>query len=202
MREQADQAAIVAAVKAAEAGTSGQIVCVLARQSCDTGAQAALVAAALALLAPWPLLAFTQMPAQHIFALQVVVFIVALLLFEWTRLGVALTPRSQQRRQAFRAAVEQFFIRGMTRTRSRAGVLIFVSLAERYAHIIADDGLAGKITEAEWRETVERLIAELRAGRITEGFVGAINRSGEFLARAAPPDGGGNDLPDGLVRLN
>jgi putative membrane protein len=201
MREKADQAAIVAAVKAAEARTSGQIVCVLARQSCDTGAQAALLAAALAMLTPWPLLALTQMPAQRVFAIQVFIFMVTLLLGS-TRLGLALIPRKRQRRQAFRAAVEQFFVRGVTRTRNRAGVLIFVSLAERYAHIIADDGLAQKITEAEWRETVDCLITDLREGRITDGFVGAIGRSGELLARAAPPDGGGNDLPDGLVKLN
>lgn len=202
MREQANQAEIVAAVKAAEARTSGQIVCVLARQSCDTGAQAALWAAALAMLTPWPLLALTQLPAQRVFVIQTVVFAVSLLLLGWTRLGLALVPRHQQRRHAFRAAVEQFFVRGITRTRSRAGVMIFVSLAERYAHIIADDGLAEKITEAEWRETVESLIADLREGRITEGFVDAVGRCGELLARAAPPDGGGNDLPDGLVKLN
>jgi uncharacterized membrane protein len=42
----------------------------------------------------------------------------------------------------------------------------------------------------------------LRAGRITDGFVQAVGRCGDLLARAAPPDGqSANDLPDGLVRL-
>lgn len=201
MREQADQAAIVAAVQAAETRTSGQIVCVLARQSCDTGALSALYAAALALIAPWLLLVFTQMSAQRIFALQVAIFVVALLLLSGTRLGVALTPRHERRRQAFRAALEQFFTRGMTRTRHRAGVLIFVSLAERYARIIADDGLTGKVSEAEWQRAMNELTAHLRENRVTEGFVAAIDRTAELLSRAAPPDGGGDDLPDGLVRV-
>src|SRR5271166_2019267 len=104
MRELADEAAIVAAVGAAETRTSGQIVCVLARRSCDAGFSATLWAAALALLTPWPLLAFTQMSAQHIFAVQAGLFVVALLLLNWTGCGLALTPRGQQRRQAFRAA--------------------------------------------------------------------------------------------------
>ncbi len=200
MRKHADEAAIVAAVQAAEARTSGQIVCVLARQSCDTGAVSALYAAAVALIAPWPLLVFTQISAQRIFAFQVFLFVTAFLLLGWTRLGLALTPRHEQRRQAFRAAVEQFFTRGMTRTRHRAGVLIFVSLAERYARIIADDGLTGKISEAEWQRAMSELTAHLRENRITEGFVAAVDRTGALLARAAPPDGGGNDLPDALVR--
>ncbi len=202
MHEYADEATIVAAVRTAETRTSGQIVCVLARCSCDTGVHATLYSATLALLAPWPLLAFTQMSAQHIFAMQAAIFIAALLLLNWTRLGLALTPRGQQRRQAFRAAAEQFFTLGMTRTRNRTGVLIFVSLAEHYARIIADEGLTGKITEVEWRAVIDDLVGRLREGRVTEAFVVAVGQTGELLARVAPPDGGDNDLPDRLVRIN
>jgi putative membrane protein len=196
-----DEDAIVAAVRVAEARTSGQIVCVLAQRSSEIDGETTILAAALALLTPWPLLAFTQIPAQHIFAIQVAVFAAALLLFTLTHLGVSITPRVQKRRQAFRVAAEQFYIRGMTRTRHRAGVLIFVSLAEHYARIIADDGLTGKITETEWQETVNELTAHLRAHQVTEGFLDAIKRTGDLLARSAPPDGGANDLPDRLVRI-
>jgi putative membrane protein len=202
MRELADEAAIVAAVRAAETRTSGQIVCVLARRSCDVGFPATLWAAAMALLTPWPLLAFTQMSAQHIFAVQAALFIVALMLLNWTGLGLALTPRGQRRRQAFRAAAEQFFTLGMTRTRHRTGVLVFVSLAEHYARIIADEGLTGKITEVEWRSVIDDMVGRLRDGRVTEAFVVAVSDTGELLARAAPPDGGDNELPDRLVRID
>jgi putative membrane protein len=198
---EADENAIVAAVRAAEARTSGQIVCILARRSTAIGGEATLLAAALALLTPWPLLVFTQMPAQHIWAIQVAVFALALLLFAWTPLGLALMPRALKRRQAFRLAAEQFYIRGMTRTRQRTGVLIFVSMAEHYARIIADDGLTGGVSEREWQETVDELTAHLRAHQVTDGFLAAIRRTGELLARAAPPDGGGNDLPDRLIRI-
>jgi putative membrane protein len=202
MRELADENAVVAAVRAAEARTSGQIVCVLARQSCDPSAFVTLYAAALALLTPWPLLEWTQWSAQIVFAAQIAVFILALLLLGWTRLGVALTPRGVKRRQAHRIALEQFFIRDLRRTRSRAGVLIYVSIAEHYARIIPDEGLDGKISEAEWRVAVEEMTVHLHEGRITEGFVAAVLRAGELLSRAAPPDGGGNDLPDQLIRVN
>ena len=46
------------------------------------------------------------------------------------------------------------------------------------------------------------MTAHLREGRVTEGFVDALTRCGDLLARAAPPDGGGNELPDDLIRLN
>ena len=201
MRQEADEGAIVAAVRAAEAQTSGQIVCVLARQSCDSGAHSALFAAVLALLAPALMLALTQFSAQRIFTMQAAIFLAALLLFGWTRLGLALTPRAEQRRQAFRAAIEQFYRRGLTRTHNRAGVLIFVSLAERYARIVADDGLSGKVSEAEWRKVMDGMTAHLREGRITEAYVAAVQQTAALLAPVAPPDGGGNELPDGLVRV-
>jgi putative membrane protein len=198
----ADENAIIAAVRAAETRTRGQIVCVLARQSCDPAAFVALYAAALALVTPWPLLESTQLSAQVVFAIQIVVFILAFVVLGWTRLGVALTPRAVKRRHAYRRALEQFFVCGLRRTRSRAGVLIFVSLAEHYARIVADEGFDGKVSEEEWRVAIEDMTACLHEGRVTEGFVAAIMRCGDLMAREAPPDGGGNDLPDALVRLN
>jgi putative membrane protein len=202
MSAKVDESAIIAAVRAAESRTSGQIVCVLARHSCDPAAFVMLYAAALALIAPWPLLEWTQTPAQIVFAAQIGVFVTVLLVLGWTPLGVILTPRVLKRRQAYAAAIEQFFARGLGRTRSRAGVLIFVSLAEHYARIVADRALDDRISEKDWRGAVEEMTAHLREGRVTEGFVDAVARCGDLLARAAPPDGGGNELPDNLIRLD
>lgn len=196
-----DQARIAMAVREAEARSNAQIVCVLARQSCDIGAYAALYAATLALLAPWPLIFFTQTSVQRIFAVQLMVFIVSLAVLGWTRLGLILTPRGMQRRQSYRAATEQFFIRGLMRTRHRAGVLIYVSLAEHYARIIADEGLNGKISESDWRPAIQILTSHLKRGQIAEGYIAAIACCGELLAQAAPPEGWPDALPDGLVQL-
>jgi putative membrane protein len=202
MRAQADENAIIAAVRAAEARSSGQILCVLARRASDPSAFITLYAAAFALLSPWLLLEATKLSAQQIFAAQTGVFVFVLLLLGLTPLGFLLTPRNVLRHQAFRTALEQYFERGVGRTRNRAGVLIFVSLAEHYVRIIADKALDDRISETEWRTAVEELTAHLREGEVTEGFVSAIQRVGDLLERAAPPDGGANDLPDRLVRLD
>jgi len=201
MVSDADQARIALAVREVEARSNAQIVCVLARQSCDISAYAALYAATLALLTPWPLILFTQMSIERIFAVQLILFIVALAFLGWTRLGLILTPRGLQRRQVYRAAAEQFFIRGLMRTEHRAGVLIYVSLAEHYARIIADEGLNGKISDADWRPAIEILTEHLSRGEIGEGYVAAIAHCGKLLAQATPPEGRPDALPDGLVQL-
>ena len=192
----ADRAAIAAAIRAAEQRTSGQIVCVLARSSSDYSHVSVLWAALAALISPWPLIVFTQQSVQRIFFIQIALFLAAAFVLSWSPVRMALVPRAVRRARAHRAAVEQFFARGLTRTKGRTGVLIFVSLAERYARIVADEGIASKVKNAEWQAAVDALTAHFRDGRLVEGFVAAIERCGAVLAAHAPPHGAGDELPD------
>jgi len=195
---QEDRAAIAAAIREAEAHSSGQIVCVLAHSSSDYAHVPILWASVLALITPWPLIDFTPWSVQRIFLIQIAVFIVAALVFSWMPLRLLLVPRAVRRARAHRAALEQFVVRRVAHTKQRTGVLIFVSLAERYARIIADDGIAEKVQGAEWQAAIDALTGHMREGRITQGFVAAIERCGAVLAAHAPPDGSPNQLPDRL----
>src|ERR1700756_2614618 len=171
-----DHKAITAAIRAAEQRTCGQIVCVLARSSSDYSAVPIQWAAVLALIVPWPLLYLTESSAQRIFLAQLVVFVAAGLLLSWLPLRIALVPRAVRRARAHRAAVEQFFLRGLANTRHRCGVLIFASTAEHYARIVADSGIAAKVKQSDWQEAVDALIGHMREGRIAAGYVAAIDR--------------------------
>jgi putative membrane protein len=189
---------VSAAIHEAEKQTCGQIVCVLAHSSSADGYIPIVWASVLSLFTPWPLIYFTQWSVQRIFLLQLAVFIVVGLIFSLTPLRLALVPGTVRRARAHRAALEQFVVRGIDRTRNRSGVLIFVSLAEHYARIIADEGIAAKVQTAEWQDAIDALTAHMRDGRIAAGFVAAIERCGAVLAAHAPPDGSANELPDRL----
>jgi len=193
-----DYEAIAVAIREAEKKTSGQIVCVLAHAASGYVHVPVLWATALALFVPWPLIDFTQMSVQRIFLIQLAVFIVAGLLFSWMPLRLLLVPRALQRARAHRAAMEQFMIRSVSHTQNRTGILIFVSLAEHYARIIADEGIAAKVPTAEWQAAIDTLTAHMRESQIAAGFTAAIARCGEVLAQHAPPDGTPNELPDRL----
>jgi putative membrane protein len=127
---------------------------------------------------------------------QIAVFIIAALVFSWLPLRLLLVPRAVRRARAHRAALEQFVVRRVAHTKYRTGVLIFVSLAERYARIIADDGIAEKVQGSEWQAAIDALTGHMRGGRIAQGFIAAIERCGVVLAAHAPPDGSPNELPD------
>jgi putative membrane protein len=193
-----DHDAISAGIHEVEKHTSGQLVCVLAHSSSDYAHIPILWASVLAMIAPWPLIYFTPWSVQRIFLLQLAVFIIGGLVFSWMPLRLALVPRAVRRARAHRAALEQFVVRGISRTRNRTGVLIFVSLAERYARIIADEGIAAKVPNAEWQAAIDALTGHMRDGRIAAGFTAAIERCGAVLAAHAPPDGSPNELPDRL----
>jgi putative membrane protein len=193
-----DHATIAAAIRTAEQHTSAQLICVLAHASSDYTTIPILLASLLALALPWPLIYLTPWSVERIFLAQLVVFIVAGLLLSWLPLRSRLVPRRVQRVWAHRAALEQFVLRHVSHTAKRTGVLIFVSLAERYARIIADEGIATKVPNAEWQAAIDALTGHMRDGRIAAGFVAAIERCGAVLAEHAPPDGSPNELPDRL----
>jgi len=193
-----DHEAVAAAIREAEKRTCGQIICVLAHTSSSYAYVPILWASALALLSPWPLIEFTPWSVQRIFLFQIAVFLAAALLSELTPLRLALVPRTVKRARAHRAGLEQFVVRRVANTKNRTGVLIFVSLAERYARIIADEGIAAKVPHAQWQAAVDKLIGHMSEGRIAPGFVAAIERCGDVLAAHAPPDGSPNALPDRL----
>jgi putative membrane protein len=88
-------------------------------------------------------------------------------------------------------------------TKGRTGVLIYVSDAERYAEVIADDGIYQKVTPQVWDALIAALTANIRSGHRTEGFVAAIETCGAILAEHFPPEAFDHDeLPNHLIVLD
>jgi putative membrane protein len=197
-----DRARISAAIRAAEAKTSGEIVCVLAQTSSDATGLAILLAALGALVLPWLLVAFTALTVHRILLLQLAVFFVLAVLFCLPRVRVALLPRSARRAVAHRVALEQFAIRGIARKKDRSGILIFVSRAERYARIVADEGIAARVSQREWQGAADTLVAHCSSGQIADGFISAIGACGRVLATHFPRTAESRDeLPDRIYLI-
>jgi putative membrane protein len=194
---ESDHRRISAAIHAAEAKTSGEIVCVLAQTSSDATGLPILLAALVALALPWLLVAFTALTVHRILLLQVVVFVALAAVFCLPRVRVALLPRAARRAVAHGVALEQFAIRGIARKKDRSGILIFVSLAEHYARIVADEGIAARVPQSEWQGAVDALVAHCSSGRIADGFISAIGTCGAVLSTHFPRTAGSRDeLPD------
>ena len=109
-------------------------------------------AALLALLVPWPLIYLTNWPVEHIYLAQLAVFVIGAALTQWEDLRFAIVPKSIKRARAHQKAVEQFLAQNLHTTKGRTGVLIYVSFAEHYAEVIADEGIYRKVPQATWNE--------------------------------------------------
>lgn len=199
---QEDQDAIADAIAAAERTTSGEIVAVVAEASGSYLAAAFLWAGIAALAVPLPLIYWTWWPIQTIYMVQIAVFAVLALLFTYRPLRLALTPRQTKHRLAHRRALEQFLAQNLYTTPGRTGVLIFVSVAERYAEIVADTEINRHVPVETWAGIVNDLTSKIGQGEAALGFLGAIQASGQLLAAHFPPGDRALDmLPNHLILL-
>jgi putative membrane protein len=133
---------------------------------------------------------------------QAIVFVLVALLSLHPRLRMLFVPRAVRTGRAENHAREQFLAHNLHATQSRTGVLIFVSLAEHHAQILADTAIDSHVAEDFWVAIVDRLTAEIAAGRLAEGLVLAVESCGTALAEHFPRRGDDrNELPDKLVEL-
>ena len=219
---EAEHLAVSAAVSAAEASTAGEIVTVVSDRS-DRYSGVALVWAAV--VAFTAIAALTWFPdfylglvdrvlgkwnaewtPRGIFGLALFVGILKFagmwLIQLWQPLKFFLIPGPIKSRRANARAVELFKVGAERRTTGRTGILIYLSMRERRAEIVADEAIASKVAPEVWGEAMAAMLAELKRGRCGAGVVAAVERVGKILAEHLPrAEGDANELPDRLVEL-
>jgi putative membrane protein len=217
-----DRAKVSAAIAAAEAKTGGEIVAVATPISDayhDVALHWALVPLfAVLAWAAWRPTALTwwydrlfggwapdPTLSQMLTLLMVfaaLLFIIALLILKWMPLRLFLTPGATKHRRVRRRAVAIFQAAAAGRTARKTGVLIYLSMAERRAEIIADAAILSVTDEHVWGEAMHALIQDVREGRAADGICAAIERVGVVLSEHFPRSAGDkNEIPDKLIEL-
>jgi putative membrane protein len=88
------------------------------------------------------------------------------------------------------------------RTVGRTGVLIYLSMGERRAEIVADEAITKVTTPETWGEAMAALLVEVKAGRPADGIVAAVGLVGEVLKQHFPRTASDtNEIPDKLIEL-
>jgi putative membrane protein len=191
--------ALAAAVRAVEAESRAELVVVVRGRSAPYreaairgGLLVALLTLAFMLFSPWPydLVWFMVDPVLLGGAAALAVTNVPAL----TR---ALTS-SRARRAAVRNAARLTFLdRGVSATRERTGVLVYVSLLERGAEVVADLGISAAVEAAEWEAAVAAVGEAVAAGADGEALAEPLRRMGTLLGEALPAGPSDvNELPD------
>ncbi len=216
-----DHDQVTAAVTAAEARTDGEIVTVVASQS-DPYHDVALhwtilaMLLVLALLAAWPGLSlaihalvgdpWTPATSSELFTTALILLAATFLLFRillaWRPLRLILTPPGAKQRRVRRRALALFRTAAEKRTQAATGVLLYLSLDEHRAELIADEAIHSRVPAELWGEAMADLVEEVKAGRPGAGMAKAVERIGTVLAEHFPKSGTDrNELPDRLIEL-
>ena len=218
----ADHDRVSDAVHAAEAGTSGEIVTIVADRSDayhDVGLHYAILTMLLVpiIFAMFPaipdaLLALVtggwaterDYPSLYLmlFVVMTVAFLIVRYLLAIMPLRLALTPKATRRRRVRRRAVELFKVGTEARTTGRTGILIYLSMGEHMAEIVADHAIHSSVAETEWGDAMVALITDVRQGRIADGMVAAVAKVGTILSAHLPRAiDDANELPDHVIEL-
>ncbi|HEX8380024.1 MAG TPA: hypothetical protein VF619_05695 [Allosphingosinicella sp.] len=219
---EADHALVTQAVAKAERNSDGEIVTIVAPRSDayhDVGLHYSVLAMLLvptafallpqswidrgvALVFGWNATLSFRLLMLILVAAMTIVFLLVRLLLASMKLRMALTPASTRTRRVRRRAVELFRAGTEKRTKGRTGILLYLSLLEHRAEIVADEAIHSRVEPDVWGEAMAALVEGVKAGRPGEGMALAVEKIGEVLATCLPPTlDNPNELPDRLIEL-
>jgi putative membrane protein len=218
----ADHVRVSAAVAEAESRTAGEIVTVIADRS-DGYSDIALAWSALAAFTALVVLALLpdfyldkvdwllghwqhEWTPREVFTLAAVVamakFLGVWLIQLWPPLKFWLILPPIKTQRALMRAISLFKVGAERRTHGRTGILIYLSMREHRAEIVADEAIASKVPPETWGEAMAAMLVHIRDGRVADGMIAAVEQVGAVLAEHFPrAEDDQNELPDRLIEL-
>lgn len=216
-----DSQLVADAIRAAEARTDGEVSAIVAANS-DSYHDVALHWSLLVALLPlsisaafpgllvwgtelvtggWEEAPDLRLMLMILLVKSVALFLIARLIIGRPAIRMALTPAATKARRVRRRAIMLFRTGTEQRTATATGVLLYLSMAEHRAEIVADAAIHAKVEPEQWGEAMAVLIAAVRDDRPGEGIAAAIAKIGDVLAVHFPRGDDPNELPDRLIVL-
>lgn len=184
-----------------EAQTSAEVVVAVRRQSGDYRAVDWLVGAVAAFGSLLLLLFLPQSFAVEAMPLDVLLFFLlgAVVSTRSPGLQRLLTTPTSRRERLHLHAQATFVSLGVSRTRARVGLLVYVSLLERSIEVVPDLGVDLASLGSDWLAWQHALTATLAGRSDLEAFDRVLGQLGPLLARILPPTADDTDeLPNAV----
>jgi putative membrane protein len=137
------------------------------------------VLGALALF--WP-----ELTLRTGFLATAVAFAAASFLFEWLPLRLMLVPRHAKHWECWELAHRSFASRVLAQTDRKTGILLFVSLGERYVEVVTDRDVDLKVPQSAWDAIIKDFTAAAKQKRLADGLVAAVEACTKVLETHYP----------------
>lgn len=94
-------------------------------------------------------------------------------------------------------ARKEFHHLGMTKTKERIGILIFLLLKDHSFYILADEGIHSKVAEGTWTAIAAEMSSHFSKNNFRAGVLHGVQEVAAVLAKNFPPQPGDiNELPN------
>lgn len=200
------------AITEAEKKTSGEMRLMIVKRSAHAGyvlPAVFLVLVSLSLLAAWYLrqlpgleagLILLDDPWWFIPAVLVMCALVALGLSRVEAIQRVFIPPLDQHRAVMTRAELEFYREGLNHTKGATGILLFLSLFEHEAVVLADRSIASKLKPDTWDEVVALILEGPKTGHWKTKLEEAIQKCGALLAQHFPVQPGDtNELANHVI---
>ncbi len=97
-----------------------------------------------------------------------------------------ITLKTIMKNKVHQRALRYFIESGISYTKERTGILIFISILEHRVELIADKGINQKIEPAEWNRIIAYIIEGIKKDKITQHLSNAVAECGNLLAKHFP----------------
>jgi putative membrane protein len=215
---EADKKKISDAVKKAESKTSGEITTAFIKESYDYAIYELIFAVIagfvyffiMLLFLPqinsWLQSMFWDFSNVHLVAFYgFSTFAVGTIFYFLANLAIFdrfIVPKKVMQKKVHERALLHFMDSGISYTRDRTGILIFISLLERRVILLADNGINEKIEQSQWQNIVANVISGIKSGNFADHLVQSIQECGELLKEHFPiKDDDTNELSNEIEEL-
>lgn len=186
-----------------ESFSSAELVAVVTKRSGDYSNVITILSIAFVFLASFIMIFFYSVSNILLLQIQLLVFVgVKIFLEKFDNLVLSILPKSYKYQKASTNANNQFYNLGLNRTKTRQGIMFFVSFDEKYVEIITDTTISEKIDDEYWEKIVEQFIIDVKKNKLALGYLNAIESCSELLINKFPIEKNDeNELPNEVIHL-
>lgn len=115
---------------------------------------------------------------------------------------IRVSIRQQRRWRERKLSIEEMARRefhdlGMTKTKDRTGILIFLLLQDRHFYLLADEGINGKVDEWTWNTIAEEMSSHFSKKKFHQGMIHGVQAVSKVLSQFFPRKANdANELPN------
>jgi len=193
-----DHEAIKQAVAQCESKTSAELVVVVAPASDAYQSYILLYGLGLgSIIASGLWLSHTVMDFPSLFSIQIAGMVLLSMVPPLRALCLHLIPKRIRHHRAARRAYEEYLIVTRHLPATTPVVLFYISLAERYAHILPCRMVRDKIATVNWEAVIAKFTYSVKPNGLRAACIHAVEHCSEILAPAFPGTGkSGKHIPD------